>query len=326
MSTTYTLNERAYTTLHPLSQELCFEPVQPYVFDLTHLGALDVSGDNSASFLQGQLTCDLNHVTPTQMNPGAMCNLQGRLLALFDVVAWQGLHLVMPQDLLHPSQSTLAKAALLSRVTLCINSTMTYLGLYVPSGADTQSLAISLPQASGQTSQGPEYCCYAVHTHLVILMFQNHAQKENFQAQFALSQQRGSLAWHYLELQTRRCMMYPNTRGLFLPHRLDLHTTPYISFNKGCYKGQEIIARTHYRAKLKHGLRLFEIKSSEPIVAGQKLFVQPEQGEVGEIIDYCPIDSERYLVAVSIVFEHPSQVYCAGNTQPTDLLQYLPIL
>lgn len=326
MSTTYTLNERAYTTVHPLPQELHFEPEQPYVFNLTHLGALDISGDNSAPFLQGQMTCDINTVTPTQMSPGAMCNLQGRLLALFDVVAWHGLHMVMPQDLLYLSQSTLAKAALLSRVVLNINSTVTYLGLYVPSGADTQSIAIPLPRTPGQMSQGPGYCCYAVHAHLLILMFQNQTQKDNFQTQFALSQQRGSLAWHYLELQTRRCMLYPNTRGLFLPHRLDLHTTPYISFNKGCYKGQEIIARTHYRAKLKHGLRLFEIKSSEPIVAGQKLFTQLEQGEVGEIIDYCPIDSEHYLVAVSIVFEHPGQIYCEGSTQPTNLLQYHPIL
>ncbi len=307
--TTYTVNERTYTASEQLSQDLNFESTLPYVFDLDYLGALDVSGNTDAAFLQGQLTCDVNEVSATQMRPGGMCSLQGRLLALLDVVAWQGLHLVMPKDLLATSQQSLAKTALFSRVTLHSHTQFAFLGLYLPQHAYQPNLPCALPTAPWQVSQTTDFCCYALSEHLFIIILRDASQKSSWLAAFPNQQQRGSLAWHYLELQLPRLSIYPNTRGLFLPHRLHLHTTPYISFNKGCYKGQEIIARTHYRAKLKHSLKLCNITTKDPIFAGQKCYAAPEQAEIGEIIDYCPIDADQYLIAISILSEHPEQVY-----------------
>lgn len=304
-----TLNERVYTTSQTLPQDLQFEAALPYVFDLDYLGALDVAGNTNLDFLQGQLTCDVKEVSATQMRPGGMCSLQGRLLALLDVVTWQGLHMIMPQDLLATSQQTLAKTALFSRVSLQINTQFTFLGLYLPPQAYQPNLPCVLPTAPWQVTQNEDICCYALSEHLFIIILREASQKTSWLAAFPNEQQRGSLAWHYLELQLPRLTIYPNTRGLFLPHRLHLHTTPYISFNKGCYKGQEIIARTHYRAKLKHSLKLYKITTTDPIFAGQKCYAAPQQAEIGEIIDYCPIDTNQYLIAVSILSEHPEQVY-----------------
>lgn len=305
----YTLNERVYTIADSLSHDLQFETALPYVFDLAHLGALDISGATAETFLQGQLTCDVTEVNPTQMRPGAMCSLQGRLLSLLDVVAWQGLHLVMPQDMLALCQKSLAKTALFSRVNLSINPHWQFLGLYLPEHAVKPNLPLVLPAAPWQICQNEHGCAYALSERLWIIILPHSDLKNTYLSQFSEPQIRGSLAWHYLEMQIPRLSIYPNTRELFLPHRLQLHTTPYISFNKGCYKGQEIIARTHYRAKLKHELKLFQITTDEPMFAGQKCYASPQETELGEIVDYCPLDSRQYLLAMSMLLAHPKEVF-----------------
>lgn len=306
---TYTLNERPYTLYHSVAEDLRFEPEQTYVFDLAHLGALQVSGDNAAQFLQGQLTCDMAGVTDQQMRPSGLCSLQGRLLALMDVVQWQSLNLIMPQDLLPLTQQSLSKAALFSRVTLKIMPQYSCVGLYIPQRATPEQVPVPFPTAIWQVTQNPNIFCYALSEQMFVFLFRDTPYKESFLEQFSAQQHRGSLAWHYLELQLPRLSIYPNTRGLFLPHRLNLHTTPYLSFSKGCYKGQEIIARTHYRAKLKHSLKLLQITTPHPISAGQKCYATPGQTEIGEIIDYCPLNSEEYLIVLSILTEHPDTIY-----------------
>ena len=312
---TYMLNERVYTLYHSLEHDLCFEPGQSYIFDLSHLGALDVSGENAATFLQGQLTCDVHAVTATQMRPSGRCSLQGRLLGLMDVIAWQNLHLIMPKDLLSTNQQALAKAGLFSRVTLKINPLFTYVGLYIPHSAIPKDLSIPLPTAPWHATHNTERYCYALSDQLFIFVLRDPAQKKSFLAEFTAEQHRGSLAWHYLELQRLRMTLYPNTRGLFLPHRLNLQTTPYLSFSKGCYKGQEIIARTHYRAKLKHTVKLFQVTTTELIFAGQKFYADlSHQREIGEIIDFCPLASDQYLLALSILADHPTEVYFEQHT------------
>jgi folate-binding protein YgfZ len=314
-----TLNERVYTLYHSLAQDLRFEPERSYVFDLDHLGALDVSGNGDATFLQGQLTCDVNAVNDTQMQPSGMCSLQGRLLALMDVVAWHGLHLVLPKDLIVSTQQSLAKAAMFSRITLKPNVTYTCVGLYIPQAAIPEFLLIPLPASPWQATHNNDMVCYALSEQLFLFLFRDPQQKESFLTQFSAEQHRGSLAWHYLELQQLRMTIYTNTRGLFLPHRLNLHTTPYLSFNKGCYKGQEIIARTHYRAKLKHHIKLYQITTDNPIVAGQKCYATPQKTEIGEIVDYCPIAPDQYLLALSILVDHPNEVYFDQHTRAVGL-------
>lgn len=317
--TPYTINNRTLQALYPLDQELHFESEASYLFELSDLGMLDVKGDAANTFLQGQLTCDVNLITSEHMCPGALCNLQGRIMALMDVVLWQGFHLIMPIDMLDATQASMAKAALFSRVTLEKNTTYCALGFYIQDRDTADKLQDILPQRPWQTRQTDQHYVYALSEHLFVLLVKQE-NKDKLIATLPPMQRRGSLAWHYLQLQLPRISLYPNTRGLFLPHRLHLQHTPYLSFNKGCYKGQEIIARTHYRAKPKHALKQYEFQSIEPIFAGQKIFNPVDQQEIGELIDYCPIGEHHYIMLASMTFEHPNQVLLDQHQDAT-LLQ-----
>lgn len=305
----YSINGRTHTAIHALTEELSFSAKVPLLFDLPNPGVLSIQGENAATFLQGQLTADIRSVNADHMCPSALCNVQGRISHLVDVVEWRGYHLLMPMDMLSMTQKTLSKPALLSRVTLKSNDSYEALGLYCP---EPQQSPIPLPTSLWETLATDTAVCYAISAHLYLILC-SHEYKQSILNVFKPDNVRGSLAWHALELSAGRLSIYPDTRDLFFPHRLGLQHTPYLSFQKGCYKGQEIIIRMQHRAQLKHGVYHYRITSSEPIHAGQSIESIDQGQALGEIIDFCPLDEQRYLIVINALYEHPTQVRLDGH-------------
>ena len=203
---------------------------------------IEVCGEQALTFLQGQLTCDVLHLSEGQVQRGALCNLQGRVLALIDVCIWQQkIYLCIASDLVSIVLQVLKKPALFSRVTL------------QPSEAPVPGFSLAL--------HDPE-------------------------------------AYHRQELEQRRVLVHASTSGLYLPHTLNLHLSDIIHFNKGCYRGQEIIARMHYRGKLKYTLVFTELAVKDNIAPGEKI-------SAGEVVDCCRIDEHHYLAAISQLIPRP---------------------
>lgn len=313
------INHRDLTLFAPLSQALVLAPDKNYLFDLSYLGGLDVLGENAASFLQGQLSCDVRDVSMTRMQSGAMCNLKGRVLALLEVVDWQGLRLIMPTDLRMETQSALSKAAFFSKVTLQPSIDFQCFGFKLNTQQDVMPSQSALPLSLNGITQTDSMCCYHLGNGLYVFLVKQDAV-ESFCAPFKKERWRGALAWHALQLQAGRLEIYPCTRGMFLPHRLDLQHTSYLSFNKGCYKGQEIIARTHYLAKLKHELKRFVVKCPVTMQSGQAVLHPETQEKIGELVDFCPLDDETVLVALSLLSSHPNTVLLESSMVCLELI------
>ena len=315
------VNKRQFSTFSPWETEFSYEPLKNYLFDLSYLKGLQVIGDKAKEFLQGQVSCDVRDVTSLQMRQGAICNLKGRVLALLDIIDWAaiGVHLILPADLLSETQASLAKTAIFSRVTLRPADNYEIVGFYLQNPKDIIPFELELPNTALGVVSNDDYYCYYLGDNLYIYLVKknkNATIKDNF---IKKSQWRGSLAWHALQLQQKRIEIYPESRGMFLPHRLGLQLSGYLNFNKGCYKGQEIIARTHYRAKLKHELALFIIKSTEALQSGQKLFEGHNDIEIGELIDYCPLPEGCFLLSASILFDTPKQIRIEGHHSVIEL-------
>lgn len=297
------VNTRELFTFAAIQDELTCDPHKNYLFDLSYLSCLDVIGPRSGEFLQGQLSCDVRDVTTSQMRQGVMCNLKGRILALLDVVDWNGLHLIVPTDLLADTQSSLAKTAAFSQVKLATNSTYQIVGYYLQNQGDTVLFDIQLPVERYGVVHGDNVCAYHLGDGYYIVLIDSALISSLCEPFIQKGLWRGSLAWHALQLRRLHVEIYPQSRGLFLPHRLGLHLSGYLNFNKGCYKGQEIVARTHYRAKLKHEMKLFTIQTSMPLQSGLRLM--DGTIEVGELIDFCPINENEFLCAASVVLNCP---------------------
>lgn len=301
----YLINSRPYTSLFRLAEEFTYLPNQTYLFNLDYLTTINLEGDNARDFLQGQLSCDVREVTSTQMRQGVMCNLKGRILALLDVVSRENnnLSLVLPQDLCDATQASLSTAAMLSRVKLIRSSTVSVFGLFL-NEANSSAKNIAFPSNCYDAIQNELGTCYKIDNNFYILLVPADKISELTKPFIDDNCYRGSLAWHALQLQRHRVEIYPESRGLFLPHRLDLHRYGYISFDKGCYKGQEIIARTHYRATLKHQLVYFTLSTNTELRAGLPLYNKEGTIEVGELIDYCPLGDGQYILSGSVLLTH----------------------
>lgn len=330
-----------------------------YLFNLSYLAVLDVVGEKAVEFLQGQLSCDVRKLSDIQIVQGALCNLKGRILALIDVCDWQGVRCILRQDLLEPTVQTLSKTAQLSRVSLRENKALKVFGFYLQNNNDLIPGSSFLPPAFQSQAYSANYCYYHLGDGFYVFLVKEEFEDE-FLSPFILKDQvLEASTWHRLRLQQLQFEIYPQSRGLFLPHRLGLHQTPYISFDKGCYKGQEIIARTHYRATLKHELRLYTITAEieklrsdqphhvtsqdpssalqapsprgwgeggneggyleAPLYCGQKLLEEAGGRELGELIDYAKLGKELYLIAVSVLKEPIKQVVFDGHLRAIDL-------
>jgi folate-binding protein YgfZ len=279
------------------------------LFNLSHLSSLTVEGEKCLDFLQGQLSCDLRLVTEQKMQKGLICDLKGRILAILDVVKWgQNYQLILPDNLLESTKAILNKPAMLSRVRLNADNKIYIYGLHQKGHFED----FPLPKYPLEVTQTDSIYCYCLAENVYIILAKEPLRTSLSMFEFS--------NWHQLLLELKRISLYPETKGLFLPHKLDMHLSGYISFDKGCYKGQEIIARMHYKAKLKHSLKFFSITTEEPLKLGQKLLDSKTAMEIGELVDFAPLEGNQYRIAVSILIEHPDVALLEGHINPVELL------
>lgn len=311
--------ENASQTANIANQKLLAD--KNYLFELNGMSVISVTGDRAAEFLQGQLSCDVRDVNETTMRKGAQCNLKGRVLTLLNVINWHGLQLVLPESLIDVTLTSLTKTAFVSRVNLHPNQDIKVYGFYLENPLDLLPFNQPLPEGSCSITSTMDSCIYSISDHMYLILARSDSA-QTLMEPFRVHQQiASSLKWHELQLQQLQVQIYPQTRGLFLPHRIDLHKSGFISFDKGCYKGQEIIARTHYRAKLKHGLCKFIIETREALSVGMKIFNTIDNSETGELIDFCPIEGGNYLIVTSILMEHPEYVLFESHMEPVKLVE-----
>jgi hypothetical protein len=300
-----TINQRNYTFLDQKGFDVTSAD-HNILFDLSYLSALEVKGDHGRDFLQGQQSADIRKLTSQNMQSGALCNLQGRIIALMDILTWNHLFLVLPHDLQQLTQKILSKPAAFSRVTLA-PSTHSIFGFKLNQTQDLMPFDWTLPHEKHGVIFDERGLCYHVGHQSYVLMIPSIHQDALKNPFIQAQQLQGSFAWHKQRLQEGHIEIYSESSGLFLPHRLDLHKTDYLSFDKGCYRGQEIIARTHYRATLKHTLKQFTITTKTPLQSGLKIMSIDGTQEIGEIIDFYAEENHQYTIAASILLEHPNR-------------------
>lgn len=120
---------------------------------------------------------------------------------------------------------------------------------------------------------------------------------------------RGQEKTHLKNIQAGLPRLYPNTSGEFLPQELNLQNNGAIDLDKGCYTGQEIIARIHFRGQIKNRLLNAELSSNANIAPGDNVML--EQVAIGKIVDYCK-EGETYYTLILIPGKETNntQLYC----------------
>jgi folate-binding protein YgfZ len=264
--------------------------------DLSHLGLLHVAGADAKKFLQGQITCDVNEITATQSRLGAQCNPQGRIVSLFRLFEFHdNYYLQMPAELVPSTINALKKYAVFFKVNLQDASESFHRIGYAGSGL--QKIFPHLTQTTDATTPESDL--------LIIRLAGNEPRYEIIGDKTAIEDiviQLGANTlddpinmWKYWTITTGIPSINETTVGKFLPHEINLQLLNGISFEKGCYTGQEIIARMHYRGQLKKKMFQARVKSTHPPAPGSDIYLD---GPAGIIVNSCSLDENTCLLLV----------------------------
>jgi tRNA-modifying protein YgfZ len=266
---------------------------------LSHEGVLAVRGSDAAKFLQGQLTCNLNYLSDTQASLGARCTQKGRMQSSFRILLQgDGVLLAMTTELLEPQLADLKKYAVFSKSKLTDESAAW--ARFGVSDADQvlAGLGLQLPAETDSVVRSDDLIAIRVSPGRAEL-WAPAAQAQTLHSQLAAQLHEGELnQWLLGQIRAGIGQVMPQTRELFIPQMLNLQAVGGVSFKKGCYTGQEIVARMQYLGKLKRRLYRLSLNAGELPEPGTPLFSPNHNSAIGEVVIAARADQAIELLAV----------------------------
>jgi folate-binding protein YgfZ len=277
-------------------------------FPLPHFSVIHAHGADARTFLQGQLSADLEQLTPQRVLLASCNSAHGRVQA----VLWlaersDGIALLIPTSIREALLARLRKFVLRSKITLSATATLAVYG--IDGAADT-----NIPSPDVQT--------HVEHEHVSYIGWPgNHRRTLVLSPPMDLSENLAAAhRWHGDDIRAGLPQVYQQTYETFVAQMLNLDLLGAISFNKGCYTGQEIVARTHYRGTIKR--RMYCLASSGPAPAPGTRILCGDQ-HAGDVVDSATTDHGSELLAVlnMALAQHPLQL----EPMPTATLKSLPL-
>ncbi|MBS7325800.1 MAG: folate-binding protein YgfZ [Thiopseudomonas sp.] len=294
---------------------------------LDHQGMLSVRGVDAAKFLQGQLTCNLNYVTHDRSSLGARCNPKGRMQSSFRLaLQGDGFLLSMARELVERQLADLKKFAVFSKSVL-LDESADWLQLGLINAETTlQALGIELPADSGSLVQHNGLLAIRISDSLAELWIPAADGGCTLRKLSSHIEEKPANDW---QLEMIRCGIGHITENLyesFIPQLINLPALDGVSFKKGCYTGQEIVARMQYLGKQKRQMQRFVAQGEYPVPAsGTALLQAADSSKAGEVVNAARSAEGIEMLAVvqtDSASEHPLVLDIAG--QPPLTLATLP--
>ncbi|HEY9194331.1 MAG TPA: folate-binding protein YgfZ [Methyloversatilis sp.] len=221
---------------------------------LTHLSRLRAEGDDAATFLHNLLTQDVKGLPVDGVRHAGFCSPKGRLLATFAL--WRdgsATLLQLPKALAEPMRKKLSMYVLRSKVSLSdASDAWPALGLAgTQAVAALQAAGLDVPAESmSRTATGDVSVLRLAADRFEIVLPADRL--EALWAQLsAHATPSGTTAWRWFDIRDGLASVWPGTQEEFVPQMVNFELTGGVNFKKGCYPGQEIVARTQYLGKLK---------------------------------------------------------------------------
>lgn len=257
------------------------------VFDgalrLDDWGVIRAQGDEAARFLHGQLTQDVENLDAAHARFAGYCSPKGRLLASFVVVRPRDteVQLACSADVLPATLQRLRMFVMRARCKLDdASSIISVWGLAGPSAMAW--LGDAAPASAWDSGRAGEA------TVVRLPQVQGHARLLLLQAATAAAPvlpSISSMAWRWLEVNSAVPRIVAATADRFVPQMVNFELVGGVDFGKGCYPGQEVVARSQYRGSVKRRTVLFEVDAAD-VRPGDEVFgtVNTEQS-IGQIVD-----------------------------------------
>ena len=297
------------------------------VIPCTQFGILRLSGSRVQEFLQGQLTCNLDDINPKQGSIAAHCNPKGRVLSNFYLLNTnaEDYLLIMHRDLLEEAMKALEKYRIFFRRDVSLQN----------DSADHQVIGISGAQAAAilqevlvdwQPAATKQRHAVSYSSDAVILQTDEAGQRflclvkepqvqQLWQSLALLATPISPKFWRLEDIRQCHPWIRPQTSGALTPHMLNLDLLGAVSFDKGCYTGQEVVARTEYLGQSKR--RTFAAQAKGPLPSlGDALYGQ-DGHQAGTVLDTVAINDTSFVLIASgqINLANAGKLFCKKDSQ-----------
>lgn len=288
-------------------------------YPLDHFAVIEVAGDDAARFLQGQLTCNVTELNEIKGNIAAFCNPKGRVISTLLLIKQESSFIViLPRSLVDTVAKKLRMYILRAKVVLTDRSESTQLlGLLCPEASDrvptasetfgvshTPFVAIRLPSST------PRFLCLI--NDMSITPQLDALRSANFR-------ERSADEWRWQDITTALPWFDAPRSEQFIPQMLNLDLLGGVSFNKGCYTGQEIVARTHFLGKSKRQLYLAECGDALEKSGKFSVLDAATLEKQGEVLCWQSLGCQSRLLLVLQIVDEPVKPLILDDDKRTAL-------
>ncbi len=284
---------------------------------ISHLGIIRVQGDDAASFLHGQLTNDFVLLDQQHARLAAFCSAKGRMQASFIGFkrAPDDILLICSQDLLARTLKRLSMFVLRAKAKL------------TDASADFQLFGL-IGNAVPATEAPWTLHTQADGSHLVHLYPAAGQPRALLVAPVGTPVPQGTVLtpeqWLWTEVASGIAMVSEPVFELFVPQMLNYESVGGVNFKKGCYPGQEVVARSQFRGTLKR--RAYIVHADQPLNAGQEVFAASDAEQAtGTVVQAAPAPQGGWDAIVSMQIQSAQEALTAGSPEGVALtVQSLP--
>ena len=279
---------------------------------LQHLGVIRAEGEDAAVFLQGQLSNDVQLLPVGQARLAAFLSAKGRMQASFIVIKRSASEfwLLTSRDVLAATLKRLSMFVLRAKVKMSDASEAVQLvglaGDTVP--AEARTLA---PWQTVQLGDASVVRLFAASGESRALLAAPAGSA--LPASVAQSPALDAAAWQLSLVQAGVPLITQPVVDAFVPQMVNFESVDGVSFKKGCYPGQEVVARSQFRGTLKR--RMYRVAASEAVSVGQEVFLASDAEQpVGTVVQTAPAAQGGYEALVSMRIDASTEALHLGSS------------
>jgi tRNA-modifying protein YgfZ len=289
---------------------------------LTQLGILKIAGDDNENFLQNLLTNDISALAINQSQLSGFCNAQGRLFAIFLLIRRKDHYqIILPKSMCALLQQRFTMYVLRSKVTITDQTDeQICVGLTQP--RDNQIESLNLSNTIYQGHENNNHLSIKLPSNLNRWLYIAPQEQADQLCETLIEQQwqlDSDSVWNLLDIEAGLPMIFPESKEKFTPQQINLDLVNGVSFNKGCYPGQEIVARLHYLGKPSR--RMFLAEAQTNIIPDVATEVTTEDGNVaGHVVCAQHKGNSTLKMLLSLKLTKEESKVFLDQTTPIDVI------
>lgn len=289
----------------------------PLLVDLSPMTTIDITGSDAKTFLQNQVCNDLTLLSENEAQLNGYCTPKGRLMAVFTVFAHEdGYRILLPDDVAQAFAKRLQMFVMRDQVSISIRTDVIVSGLVFDADSSPDALQFpasipALPTTELQLSQNQQM--QIIRWHDAPFAESLESANQSLQQRYVCLADQKTMStlwesdsfrhrsypyWRWADINAGIPSVYASSTEQFIPQMLNMQQVNALSFKKGCYPGQEVVARMQYLGKLKKHMKHLRLPGATDAPAPGEKLTTDSNNNAGQVVDAVVDEAGVNLLAV----------------------------